>query len=153
MALKMKSSAFNDGERLPTKYTCEGENVSPPLTWAGNPDGTRSFAMVMDDPDAPGKTFTHWVIYNIPAFVNSLPEGLPVDAQLSDGMLQGRNDYGDTGYKGPCPPPGKPHRYRFHIYALDRTLNLRPGASKTELLSEIEGSPIESFSLTGLFER
>jgi len=152
MALTLSSPAFKEGESIPPKYTCQGEDISPPLVWGESPEGTQSYALVMDDPDAPGGVFTHWLIYDIPADVNELPEGVPAEPRLFNGA-QGQNDFGRTGYGGPCPPPGKPHRYRFNLYALDQKVDLEPGASKAQLLSGIEDHILDRYELTGLFER
>jgi Raf kinase inhibitor-like YbhB/YbcL family protein len=107
----------------------------------------------MDDPDAPGGTFVHWVLYNLPAQIQKLPEGIPHDKTLPDGSMQGMTDFGRTGYGGPCPPPGKPHRYYFKIYALDSKINLPPGASKKQLEDEIVGHILAKGELMGTYKR
>src|SRR5215831_4960318 len=117
-AITLSSTSLQDG-RVPKKFTCDGEDKSPPLTWRSRPDGTKALALTVTDPDAPGGAFTHWVLYNLPADANGLPEGVPKEAQLSNGSLQGKSDFGRVGYGGPCPPPGGPHRYVFTLYALD----------------------------------
>ena len=124
LTLQIISPAFAAGQPIPDKYTCAGLNVSPPLTWTNPPAGAKSSALIADDPDAPGGTWVHWVIYNLPPSVTSLAEGTPPSPQLPGGAKQGVNDFGQIGYGGPCPPPGKPHRYFFKIYALDTTLDL-----------------------------
>ncbi|MDX1673015.1 MAG: YbhB/YbcL family Raf kinase inhibitor-like protein, partial [Balneolaceae bacterium] len=110
MAFSIGSTAFNEGDAIPEKYTCDGEDISPPLSWNGAPEGTVSYALVSDDPDAPGQTWVHWVIYNLPATVSELREQVPTDKKLDNGALQGKNDFGNIGYGGPCPPGGT-HRY------------------------------------------
>lgn len=153
MALTIKSSAFKDGETMAAKYTCKGEDISPPLSWEGAPGGTKSFALICDDPDAPFMTWVHWVIYDIPADVTELQEDIPKDSVLSNGAKQGRTDFRNTCYGGPCPPPGGPHRYFFKLYALDTMLNLEPGLTKKELLKEIEGHILEEAQIIGKFKR
>ncbi len=149
----LTSSAFQDGERIPDRYTCKGEDLSPPLSWRGAPAGTKSFALIVEDPDAPGGTFVHWVIYNLPAALTELSEGVPASEQLEDGALQGINDFRTIGYRGPCPPPGKPHRYFFILRALDRELELKAGATKAELEKEIEGHVLAEAKLIGTYSR
>lgn len=141
MALSLKSRAFEEGKRIPTKHTCDGPDVSPPLAWSGGPEGTKAWALICDDPDAPRGTWVHWVLYDLPADVHELPEGIPAEETLAKlgGAKQGRNDFGRIGYGGPCPPPGKPHRYFFKLYALDAPLGLEPGAKKAELEKAMEG--------------
>src|SRR5262245_21491849 len=113
MAFAIKTTAFSEGSAIPKKYTCDAADISPPLTWANPPAGTQSFALIADDPDAPVGTWTHWILWNVPAESTALPEGVPKDETLSDGTRQGKNDFKRIGYGGPCPPPGKPHRYFF----------------------------------------
>lgn len=153
MALTIESSAFNDGDLMDAKYTCKGADISPRLNWDGAPEGTKSFALICDDPDAPFMTWVHWVIYDIPADVTSLPEACSKDETLSNGAKQGRNDFRKIGYGGPCPPPGGPHRYFFKLYALDTMLNLEPGKTKKELLDAMEGHILEEAQLIGKFKR
>ena len=153
MAMEIKSSAFKNNEEIPAKYTCKGQDVSPELTWSGAPQGTKSFALISDDPDAPVGTWVHWVIYDIPPDTMQLPEAVPKKEILEDGSKQGMTDFRDIGYGGPCPPPGTPHRYFFKLYALDEMLNLKPGLTKQALLKEIEGHVLEEAELVGLFKR
>ncbi len=149
----LSSPAFEDGGTIPTAYTCDGQDTSPALTWVGSPDGTASFALVVDDPDAPSGVWVHWVIYNIPASAQSLPEGIPVEAVLSDGTEQGQNSWPKPGYGGPCPPNGS-HRYFFNLYALDVVLDLAPDVTdKAALLAAMEGHVLEQATLMGLYER
>ena len=153
MVLPVSSSAFREGDRIPTKYTCEGQDISPPLAWSEPPAGTQSFALIVDDPDAPGGVFTHWVLFNIPPDSCELPEAVPAQSQLPSGALQGKNDFGKIGYGGPCPPPGRPHRYQFTLYALDRLLDLKAGASKRQVLEAMQGHILAQGQLTGMFQR
>jgi Raf kinase inhibitor-like YbhB/YbcL family protein len=135
MALELISTAFQQGEAIPQQYTGDGRNASPPLKWSNPPGGTRSLALVCDDPDAPRGTFTHWVVFNLPAESRELSEGVPAEATLPNGTVQGTNGFGKVGYSGPAPPPGKPHHYFFKLFALDRQLDLKPGATKDQLLA------------------
>jgi len=153
MALTVSSSAFKEGDRIPAKYTCQGQDVSPPLAWGEPPAGTQSVALIVDDPDAPGGVFTHWVLFNIPPDSRELPEAVPTQAELASGALQGKTDFGRTGYGGPCPPPGRPHRYQFTLYALDQPLDSKGGASKKQLLSAMEGHILAQGQLTGTYQR
>ncbi|TAJ25997.1 MAG: YbhB/YbcL family Raf kinase inhibitor-like protein [Nitrospirae bacterium] len=122
MAFELTSTAFKEGELIPKKYTCEGQDVSPPLRWGPPPQGTRNFALIADDPDAPVGTWVHWVVFNIPSDERELLEGMPAKEALPKRARQGQNDFNRIGYGGPCPPPGKPRRYFFKLYALDITL-------------------------------
>jgi hypothetical protein len=153
MELIITSPAFQEGEEMATQYTCDGEDISPELSWVEPPSGTQSFALIMDDPDAPVGVFTHWVIFNIPATSRGLPGAVPSQPQLPDGTLQGKNDFGRTGYGGPCPPSGKPHRYQFTIYALDRVIDLKAGAAKRQLLESMQGHILAQGRLTGTYQR
>ena len=139
MSLELYSRSFAAGGNIPQKYTCDGEDVSPELHWDEPPAGTKSFALIADDPDAPGGTWVHWVLFNLPAQTRSLPEGVPKMDSLENGAAHGRNDFRKIGYGGPCPPPGKPHRYFFKLYALDTTLNLKPGATKADVERAMQG--------------
>lgn len=153
MAFELTSSAFGSKESIPDRYTCEGPDVSPPLAWSGVPEGAKGFALVFEDPDAPGGTFTHWLLYNIPADRHELPEGVENDPSLPWGAAQGRNDFGNVGYGGPCPPMGSTHRFFFRLYALDEALNLPPGASRHQLLSEVEDHALARAGLMGEYGR
>ena len=153
MAMKVSSSAFRAGEVIPSKYSCEGADVSPPLEWNGVPTGTISFALICDDPDAPVGTWVHWVLYSLPITVSNLPENLPASETLSSGARQGINDFRHLGYGGPCPPPGKPHRYYFKLYALNAELPLKPRATKQELLRSMEGHILAEAQLIGTYKR
>ena len=149
----LASSAFEGGERIPTRYTCDGEDISPPLSWKGVPEGTRSLALVVEDPDAPRGTFVHWVIYDIPPDTEGLPAGVPRERELASGARQGINDFGVIGYRGPCPPPGKLHRYFFILLALDVELPLEPGATQAELETALKGHVLGEAKLMGTYGR
>ncbi len=154
MALSVSSPAFQDGQGIPAKYTCQGEDISPPLAWSELPTGTQSCALIMDDPDAPGGLFTHWIVFNIPPDSHGLPEAVPVQARLSSGALQGNTDFGKSGYGGPCPwPPGSLHRYQFTLYAIDRTLDLEAGASREQVLNAMQGHILAQAQLSGTYQR
>ncbi|MDB9374962.1 YbhB/YbcL family Raf kinase inhibitor-like protein [Nodularia sphaerocarpa] len=150
--MELQSLAFFIGSTIPFKYTCDGENIAPPLAWDSPPGGTVSFALVMADPDAPKETFTHWVVYDLPANLRHLPEGITKEPHLAHGGVQGINDFGELGYGGPCPPDGT-HRYFFKLYALDQLLGLPPRASKTELLAAMKGHILEAVELMGRYSR
>jgi len=151
--LSVSSSAFQDSDKIPAKYTCSVQDVSPPLSWSEPSSGVRSFVLIVDDPDALGGTFTHWIIFNIPSNSRGLPEAVPTQAQLSDGTTQGKNDFGRIGYSGPCPPPGHPHRYQFTLYALDQALDLKAGASKRQVLDAMREHILAQGQLTGTYQR
>lgn len=153
MTLSVSSSAFQDGAQIPSKYTCQGQDVSPPVEWSEPPAGTQSFALIMEDLDAPGGVFTHWVLFNIPSHTRELPEALSTQAELPSGALQGKNDFGTSGYGGPCPPPGRPHRYRFSLYAVDQQLELRADASKKQVIDAMQGHVLAQGQLTGTYQR
>ncbi len=152
MAFTLTSSAFAEGSSIPARYTCQGEDISPPLAWQGAPDETQSFALIMDDPDAPGRTWVHWVVYNLPPNVHALPEGIAADAALPGEAVHGRNSWGRNDYGGPCPPSGT-HRYFFKLYALDSTLDLPPGAGKEEVLRAMEGHIVAQAQLMGTYRK
>lgn len=153
MALEIKSLAFESGSAIPRQYTCEGKDVSPPLSWKDSPAATISFALISDDPDAPMGTWVHWVIYNIPGTSDHLSEGVPPSENLSDGTRQGFNDFPSIGYGGPCPPPGKPHRYFFKLYCLDTKLNIKGKVTKEALLLAMKGHVLAEASLMGIYKR
>jgi hypothetical protein len=147
MTLEVTSPAFEPGGRIPKKYTCDGENVSPPLKWSGVPTETKSLALIVDDPDAPIGTFVHWVLYDLPPDLDSLPEGVR-------GMgTEGINDFRKTGYGGPCPPRGSEHRYFFKVYALDTTTGLKAGVSKRDLENAMRGHILAQGQLIGIYGR
>jgi len=153
MALQISSPAFSAGESIPKKFTCDGPDVSPKLSWGDPPAKTQSFALIMDDPDAPVGTWVHWVLYDVPADAKELPEAVPKQEQLASGARQGHNDFGKTGYGGPCPPPGKPHRYFFKLYALDAKLNLKAGATKADVERAMKGHILAQAELVGKYGR
>jgi Raf kinase inhibitor-like YbhB/YbcL family protein len=143
----LQSSAFEHGEPIPRRHSCEGEDLSPPLAWSGAPEGTRSLALVVDDPDAPAGTFTHWLCWGLDPDAQGLGEGAAAP-------VEGRNDFGTSGYCGPCPPPGHGrHRYFLRLYALDSDPDLRPGAGKGELKRALEGHALAAAELIGTYER
>ncbi len=149
----LTSPAFSEGGRIPDRHTCAAEDLSPPLNWSGVPSGTQSFALVVEDPDAPSGTFIHWVIYNLPPTLTSLPEGLPRTEQLTNGAAQGIGDFGSIGYRGPCPPRGKPHRYFFILRALDTQLTAKPKMTRVQLEKEIQGHVLAEARLMGTYSR
>jgi len=153
MSIQIICAAFKEGESIPVKYTCDGENVSPALNWSGAPEGTKSFALICDDPDAPGRTWIHWVVYNIPATMTSLHEAVPMKKTVLNNIIQGTTSFRKIGYGGPCPPRGPAHRYFFKIYALDTELNLKAGASENELLKAMEGHILAKGQLMGRYSR
>jgi Raf kinase inhibitor-like YbhB/YbcL family protein len=153
MAFQLQSSAIKAGAEIPRKFTCQGDDASPALSWNGAPAAVESFALIADDPDAPVGTWVHWVLYDLPATATQLAENVPKTEKLSSGGTQGRNDFKKLGYGGPCPPPGKPHRYFFKLYALDTVLNLKPGASKAEVESAMKGHVLAQAELMGTYKR
>lgn len=150
--IEVNSPVFTWGEAIPVKYTCDGDNVSPPLSWKGVPKGASSLALICDDPDAPGGTWVHWVLYNLPPEERGLPEGVPSKEVLENRARQGRNDFRKIGYGGPCPPGGT-HRYFFKVYALDAEAGLEPGATKAQLLEAMKGHVIGKGRLMGEYKR
>ncbi len=156
MSLAIGSPAFANFAEIPRRYTCEGEDVSPPLAWSGAPEGTQSFALIVDDPDAPDPlapkmTWVHWVLYNLPATARGLPEAV-AKTDLPPGTGQGLNDWKRTGYGGPCPPVGR-HRYYFKLYALDTVLPDLGTPSKETLLEAMEGHVLAQAELMGTYEK
>ena len=152
-SFEIQTTAFKPGGDIPKKFTCAGANVSPALRWTGPPAGTESFALIMDDPDAPMGTWVHWVAYDLPAGKRQLPEGAPKGDDLQGGGQQGRNDFPEVGYGGPCPPPGKPHRYYFKLYALDKKLDLKAGATKREVEQAMKGHVLAKAEIMGRYGR
>jgi len=151
--LQLASPAFAEGQPIPAAYTGDGADRSPPLRWGTAPARTRSFALICEDPDAPGGTWAHWVLYDVAASAAELPEDLPKTGELPGGAKQGRNDFQRTGYGGPCPPPGPPHRYRFHLYALGVEVHLAPGATRAALRAAMKGHILAEGLLTGTYQR
>ncbi len=152
MTIKITSPAFDEGGMIPKKYTCDGENVSPALNWKGIPDSAKSLVLICDDPDAPGETWVHWVLYNIPPETTGLPESVPSDDTLETGAIHGVTDFGRYGYGGPCPPSGT-HRYFFKLYALDTLLDLSGKVDKAAVEDAMKGHIIDSGVLMGKYSR
>ncbi len=152
MDVTVESTAFSQGGMIPSVYTCDGKDVSPPLTWSEGPAGTKSYALISDDPDAPMGTWVHWILYNIPANITSLPENLPKTETLDNGALQGKSDFKRHGYGGPCPPGGT-HRYYFKIYALDTVIKAGPGLIKKQLLKAMDNHILAQGELMGKYSR
>jgi Raf kinase inhibitor-like YbhB/YbcL family protein len=144
------SSTFQEGGNIPSQYTCDGRNISPPISWSGAPTGTKCLALIVDDPDAPSKTWVHWVIYNIPASRNELAENITATQIAELGARGGKNDFGKTTYGGPCPPSGV-HHYHFKLYALDTAI--AGELDKDGLLQAMEGHTLATTELIGLYER
>lgn len=153
MGLELMSPAFTSGSTIPTKYTCGGENVSPPLSWAGAPPETKSLALIFDDPDAPRGTFSHWVLYGIPPDTRELSEDYATSAKAQRRAVAGRNDLGRDGYGGPCPPRGETHRYYFRLYALDAPLDLSAGATRAQVLDRMRAHVLAQAELMGRYKR
>ena len=152
MGIKITSPAFKENDLIPHKYTCDGQDISPPLQWESVPEETKTIALISDDPDAPMGTWVHWVIFNLPADTKELAANIPPDKILPDGARQGTSDFGKIGYGGPCPPGGT-HRYFFKIYALDKEIELDAGAAKSDLLNAIQGHIIAQGQLIGKYKR
>lgn len=153
MPLTITSASFKNGEIIPVKYTCVGSDLSPELTWSGSPENTKSFALINDDPDAPMGTWVHWLVFNIPPSITKLPEGTKNAKKISPEIKLGKNDFGKNVYGGPCPPPGKFHRYFFKLYALDTLLNLPEGATKQQMEKDMHGHILDSAEIMGKFKR
>ena len=152
MDIEISSSAFSNGGDIPAVYTCDGQDISPPLEWASVPDKTQAIALICDDPDAPMGTFVHWVLYNLPADTRKLPDKVPGEATLPNGTQQGVNDFGTIGYGGPCPPSGT-HRYFFKIYALDTQVEPGRKAKKADLIQAMKGHVLAEGQLMGKYSR
>jgi hypothetical protein len=153
VAFTISSPSFSDGVDIAKKFTCDGADVSPQLTWSDPPAGTKSLALLADDPDAPVGNWNHWVLWNLPAESRELGENVAKTAQLPDGSRQGPNDFRKTGYNGPCPPPGKPHRYYFKIFALDAKPDLKGSAGKRELEAAMKGHILAQAEWMGRYGR
>ena len=153
MALEISSPAFAGGQTIPTKHACDGNDVSPPLSLDGVPPGTKTIALICDDPDAPGGTWVHWVLYNVPVTVSELSEGIPTRDVIPSGARQGLNDFGRIGYRGPCPPRGSSHHYFFRLYALDAELSLKARATKKDLTDAMKGHILAEGQLMGTYRR
>ena len=153
MSFELKTTAFKAGDFIPAKFTGDGPDVSPELSWSDPPAGTQSFSLIMDDPDAPVGTWVHWVLYDLPATARSLAENVPKQEELPSGARQGRNDFRKIGYGGPAPPPGAAHRYFFKLYALDTKAALKAGATKAELEKAMKGHILAQVELMGRYKR
>jgi hypothetical protein len=153
--LDVRTTAFPADGAIPRRHTCDGEDLSPAISWSGAPESTREFAIVCDDPDAPGGTFAHWVIWGIPGTVSSLSEGIRAGNRVPDleSALQGTNGFRVHGYRGPCPPPGKPHHYRFHVYALADRIDLPAGSTVERLRSSMNGHVAAEGEIVGTYGR
>ncbi|HEV8721288.1 MAG TPA: YbhB/YbcL family Raf kinase inhibitor-like protein [Candidatus Binatia bacterium] len=151
--VQLTSAAFEQGAAIPRKHTCDADDVSPQLRWTNAPAGTKTFALIADDPDAPGGTWVHWVIYDLPGDAKDLAEGTAKTETLSNGAKHGVNDFRRVGYGGPCPPPGAAHRYYFKLYALDAPTNLKPRATKQQLLDAMKGHVLSETELMGRYQR
>jgi hypothetical protein len=150
--MQLHTTAFKEEKPIPREYSCEGRDVSPPLSWSEAPEGVKSFVLIADDPDAPGGTWVHWVYYDLPKDLRELPKGVDTTEHPGPGGTQGVNDFGKIGYGGPCPPGGE-HRYYFKLYALDQVLNARPGLSKKKIITEMEGHVLAEAQLMGTYTR
>jgi len=153
VGMKLESPAFKQGGMIPQKYTCDAGDASPPLSWSEVPPGAVSLCLIVDDPDAPILTWVHWVMYNIPPGVPGLKEGLSARDAAESGMTQGTNSWRRTGYGGPCPPGHSTHRYFFKLYAVDKNLEIKPGASKRDLEKAMSGHVLEEAQLVGVYSR
>ena len=153
MNIQITSTAFADGQPIPAKFTCDSSDVSPALGWTGAPAGTKSFALIADDPDAPVGTWVHWVVYDLPAGTTSLPGNVSKSQHILGTAKQGVNDFKRIGYGEPCPPPGKPHHYFFKVYALDTMIDLKPCATKADVLNAMEGHVLAQGQLMGTYKR
>ena len=151
--MQIESPAFVEGEIMPAKYTCDGKDISPPLTWSDVPKGAKNLAIICNDPDAPLRPWVHWIIYCISPEKNGFPENMPRTETLDEGMKQGKNSWGRIGYGGPCPPGTKPHRYYFKLYALDIALTIGPGVKKKQLSKTMEGHILAEAELMGKYVR
>jgi Raf kinase inhibitor-like YbhB/YbcL family protein len=153
MAFAITSASFPNSGDIPKKFTCDGADVSPELSWTEPPQATQSFVLIADDPDAPSGTWTHWVLFDLPSATSSLPESVSKVDELPGGERQGRNDFHKIGYNGPCPPPGKPHRYFYRLHALDRKLDLKPGSSRQEVEQAMAGHILGQAEWMGKYQR
>ena len=153
MSIEVTSTAFQQGMTIPKQFTGDGEDQSPPLSWSEPPAGTKSIALICDDPDAPRGTWVHWVLFNLPPQTRELMEGVPTTATHSSGAIQGKTDFGSNGYGGPAPPKGKAHRYFFKLYALSVVVNLSPAATKAELEAAMKGHILDEGELMGTYQR
>ena len=149
----LSSTAFMNGENIPSRYTCDGANISPLLSWTAPPAGTQTFVLILDDPDAPKHGFVHWLVYDIPGDTSGLPDNMPAKPELETQTRQGTNDFHELGYGGPCPPKGATHRYYFRLYALDTRLGLLPGALREDIERAMQGHVLAQVELMGRYSR
>lgn len=152
MDIKVESPAFQEGDMIDVDYSCDGANISPPLSWENVPEA-KSIAILVDDPDSPSKSFTHWIIFNLPPGDSAIEDNIPTTGTLENGAVQGTNDAGKIGYFGPCPPIGETHRYVFHVFALDKTLDLQSQVKKDNFKFAIKGHIIAQGELTAMYTR
>lgn len=150
---RLSSEAFHTGGFIPVKFTCSGDNISPALAWTDPPSGTKSLVLIVADPDAPGGTWVHWVVYNLPSTVQRLPQGVPKSNQIEGGGRQGTSSFREVGYGGPCPPPGKAHHYHFQLYALNARLSVPDGATRQQVNEAMKGHILAKAELVGLYRR
>lgn len=153
MSMRLNSPAFERGERIPTQYTCEGRNISPPLVWHEVPEDAQSLALIVEDPDASNGTWSHWIIYNLPTTKTEIREEFPEGEPIGGTGAQGRNDFGNVRYEGPCPPLGSSHRYFFRLFALDEELDVTAGVTRQQLMDRMQGHIIETSEYMGTFSR
>jgi len=153
MALTIRTTAFEKGASIPVEHACDGDNTSPPLNWEGEPKGTVTFALIMEDPDSSGGTFAHWIVYNLPADCHGLEKTIPIEKKLDNGAIQGKNDFGKTGYGGPCPPKGEEHRYSFRIFALKKKLPPESANDAESFYEALKGLVLERAEYTGKYRR
>ncbi len=153
MSVELTSTAFQAGTTIPKHYTGDGADQSPPLQWSEPPAGTRTIALICDDPDAPRGTWDHWMLFNLPSDIRKLEPGIPTTATLPNGAKQGKNSSGTLGYEGPAPPKGKPHRYFFKVYALSTAVDLPSGSTKAELETAMKGNILAEGQLMGTYGR
>ncbi len=151
--MDLTSNAFKSGEAIPDRYTCAGEGISPQLMWRNIPDNTRSFVLIVDDPDAPSGTFAHWVFYNIPPDQDTLPENFKLSQHQDWQAAEGRNDRGQTGFTAPCPPNGETHRYYFRLYALNTRLDASAGATRAQIYDRMQDHILDLSELIGSVQR
>ena len=151
--MQLRTLAFKAGDEVPVEFTCDGANISPPLAWTAPPEATQSLALIVEDPDAPHAPWVHWLVYDLPPTERELPEAIAPGSPLPGGARQGKNDFGQTGYGGPCPPAGHAHRYFFKIFALDSRLDLPKGASRSQLDRAMRGHVLASGEVMGRYRR
>jgi Raf kinase inhibitor-like YbhB/YbcL family protein len=152
-SMEITSSAFQNNGNIPRAYACDGADLSPPLAWQNAPSGSATFALIVDDPDAPAGIWVHWLLYELPGSAKEIAAGIARSEMLPNGAKQGINDFGRVGYGGPCPPPGSAHRYSFKLYALDAHVTLKPRATKNQLLDAIQGHTIGTAEIVGRYNR